>query len=221
MFHLIRRQKSIRENTFKIISDAVNNCARCSLHKNRAQTVFGSGNLEPEIVLYGEGPGRDEDEQGLPFVGRAGKLLNELIEQAGMKREDMFVMNSVKCRPPNNRKPELHEINACKQWSEIQIEILKPKIIIALGSTAIEALCGAGLGITKRRGQWENYYIKTNSNIMTIPVLPTFHPAYLLRNPSAKDLFVEDLLIAKNRLNTGNFNKYFDDKLGEECFAVI
>lgn len=162
----------------KVLSDEVSSCTACKLHSTRTQTVFARGNPNAEIVFVGEAPGADEDAQGFPFVGRAGKLLDSMIEAMSYKRDDIYVCNIVKCRPPNNRKPELIEMDTCKPFLVRQLDIVKPKVIIALGATAVEGLLGPGLGITKRRGTWDKWN--------EIPVMPTLHPAYLLRNPPAK-----------------------------------
>ena len=156
------------------------NCAACPLSKQgRTQVVFGNGNVETQIMFVGEGPGRDEDEQGLPFVGRAGQLLTKIIEAMGLKREDVYISNVVKCRPPGNRTPLPNESNTCKELLLLkEIDLIKPKIICTLGATATQALLGDDVKITRARGQFFNFN--------GIFVLPTYHPAYLLRNPDAK-----------------------------------
>ena len=156
----------------------VRQCTKCGLHKARTQAVFARGNPEAELCFVGEGPGADEDQQGFPFVGKAGQLLDKMIGAMGFGREEVYVCNIVKCRPPDNRKPEPDEMAACKPYLREQLEILNPKVIVALGATAVEGLIGMSGGITRIRGQWKLY--------RTIPVMPTFHPAYLLRNPVSK-----------------------------------
>ncbi len=155
--------------------EELGDCTRCKLSQGRKTIVFGSGNPHADIVFVGEGPGADEDEQGLPFVGRAGKKLTEIIEKGmGLNRErDVYICNIVKCRPPNNRDPEADEIAACKPFLEMQLNALKPKVIVALGKPAASSLLGRNVAITKERGIWQEF--------KGIQLMPTFHPAYLLR----------------------------------------
>jgi DNA polymerase len=160
------------------LADEIRTCTRCALHSARTQTVFARGNPTADLCFIGEGPGADEDEQGFPFVGKAGQLLDRMIAAMGFLRDDVYVCNIVKCRPPNNRKPEPAEMDACKPYLREQLELVAPKVIVALGATAVEGLLGVSGGITRMRGQWKLY--------RTIPVMPTFHPAYLLRTPAAK-----------------------------------
>jgi len=152
-------------------------CTQCALHTGRTNTVPGEGNPQPEIMFVGEAPGADEDAQGRPFVGRAGKLLNKMIEAMGFQREAVFIANICKCRPPDNRKPEPDEMDACIPYLKAQIALLRPKVIVCLGGTATEGLLGL-TGITKVRGNWHTFE--------GIDVMPTFHPSYLLRKPGAK-----------------------------------
>jgi DNA polymerase len=149
------------------------------LHEQRRQTVFARGNPFAELAFVGEGPGADEDAMGLPFVGAAGQLLDRMIAAMGYQRDDVYVCNIVKCRPPNNRKPEFDEMAACMPHLGQQLGLVRPKAIVALGATAVQGLCGTTEGITRLRGKWKLYK-------GTIPIMPTFHPAYLLRNPAAK-----------------------------------
>jgi uracil-DNA glycosylase len=160
------------------MAEEVRQCTRCVLHKARKQAVFARGNPDAELCFVGEGPGADEDQQGFPFVGKAGQLLDKMIGAMGFGRDEVYVCNIVKCRPPENRKPEPDEMAACKPYLREQLEIVGPKVIVALGATAVEGLIGMSGGITRIRGQWKLY--------RTIPVMPTFHPAYLLRTPAAK-----------------------------------
>jgi DNA polymerase len=160
------------------LAEEVKACQKCALHSARTQTVFARGNPEAELCFIGEGPGADEDAQGFPFVGKAGQLLDRMIAAMGFLRDEVYVCNIVKCRPPNNRKPEPSEMASCTPYLREQLELVAPKVIVALGATAVEGLVGASGGITRIRGQWKLY--------RTIPVMPTFHPAYLLRNPAAK-----------------------------------
>lgn len=154
-------------------------CRACRLCEKRTNVVPGQGNPRPEIMFIGEGPGADEDEQGLAFVGRAGQLLTSIINAMGFSRDEVFIGNVVKCRPPDNRTPAPDEMAACLPFLARQIDLLKPKLIVALGATAVKGLFNdEKIAITKQRGNWMNY--------RGIDVMPTFHPAYLLRNPPAK-----------------------------------
>jgi uracil-DNA glycosylase family 4 len=161
-------------------------CQRCKLAPHRTQIVFGVGNPNAELVFVGEAPGRDEDHQGEPFVGRAGQLLTEIIVK-GMKlrREDVYIANIIKCRPPQNRNPEPDEIAACEPFLKQQLELIRPKAIVALGTFAAQCLLKTRTPITRLRGVWANY--------QGVPIMPTFHPAYLLRNPSDKRLVWRDI----------------------------
>ncbi len=152
-------------------------CTKCGLHAGRTHTVPGEGNAAPEIMFVGEAPGADEDAQGRPFVGRAGKLLTKMIQAMGFERDEVFIANICKCRPPDNRKPESAEMEACIPYLKAQIALLKPRVIICLGGTATEGLLGL-TGITRVRGTWKTFE--------GIDVMPTFHPSYLLRKPGAK-----------------------------------
>jgi DNA polymerase len=163
----------------------IRSCQKCPLHATRTQTVFARGNPEAELCFIGEGPGADEDEQGFPFVGKAGQLLDRMIVAMGFSRDDVYVCNIVKCRPPQNRKPEPAEMKACSSYLREQLELVGPKVIVGLGATAVEGLIGMSGGITQIRGQWKLY--------RGIPLMPTFHPAYLLRTPSAKREVWSDL----------------------------
>ncbi|NRA38719.1 MAG: uracil-DNA glycosylase [Planctomycetes bacterium] len=168
-------------------------CTRCGLCEKRKNAVAGAGNTQPEIVFVGEGPGADEDKQGLPFVGAAGQLLDKMIVAMGLSREEVFISNVVKCRPPGNRTPELDEAKTCLAWLEQQMDILQPKIICTLGNTPLRALSGNdSLGITRQRGQafqWRG-----------IAVIPTFHPSYLLRNAEAKKPCWDDLQLVMEKI---------------------
>lgn len=167
-------------------------CKLCSLHRERTRTVPGQGNSTPDIMFVGEGPGADEDRQGLAFVGRAGQLLTRMIEAMGYAREQVFIGNIVKCRPPENRTPMPDEMDACLPFLKEQIAILHPKVVVALGATAVRGLLNVSAGIMKLRGNWMLFE--------GIDVMPTLHPAYLLRNPPAKKEAWEDLKAVLRRL---------------------
>jgi uracil-DNA glycosylase family 4 len=168
-------------------------CTRCKLAGGRKTIVFGVGNPAAELMFIGEGPGEEEDIQGLPFVGRAGSLLTDIITKGmGLRREDVYIANVIKCRPPNNRNPELDEIAACEPFLRKQIALVRPKVIVALGKFAAQVLLRSRVPISKLRGVW--------SEFDRVPLMPTFHPAYLLRNPSDKRLVWEDVKQVLERL---------------------
>ena len=168
-------------------------CTSCDLHKTRTNVVFGSGNPNAELMFIGEAPGEAEDIQALPFVGRAGQLLTKIIEAMGMKRQDVYIANILKCRPPNNRAPLPEEILACQENVRRQAEIIKPKVICTLGKFASQTLLGSTTPISVLRGKFQEYE--------GIKVMPTFHPAYLLRNPPDKKLVWEDMKKVKKALS--------------------
>ena len=163
----------------------IQGCKKCDLAKNRTNIVFGNGNEKARLMLIGEGPGKDEDLQGVPFVGSAGQLLNKILEAADINRDDVYIANIVKCRPPNNRVPNRKEVVACLPWLWQQLEIIKPKIIVLLGSTALKNLIKPDALITKFRGEW----MISKSGVK---IMPTYHPAALLRDPSKKKQVWED-----------------------------
>jgi uracil-DNA glycosylase len=175
----------IVDDTLLRIREDLGECARCKLHKHRHTIVFGDGNAKAELVFVGEGPGADEDAQGLPFVGRAGKLLTQMIEAMGLQRSDVYICNVVKCRPPENRTPEDDEITTCSPFLLRQLEVIAPKVIVCLGAVAAKTLLKTNRGISQYRGQWLDY---RGSKLMA-----TYHPAYLLRNPNAKGEVWKDL----------------------------
>jgi uracil-DNA glycosylase family 4 len=165
---------------------AIGDCQRCKLCSGRTNLVFGVGNPNAKLIFVGEGPGRDEDLQGEPFVGRAGQLLTDIITKGmGLKRDDVYIANVVKCRPPENRNPEPDEVAACEPFLRKQIDLIRPKIIVGLGKFAVQTLLQSKVPITKVRGNWHSYH--------GIKLMPTFHPAYLLRNPADKKLVWEDI----------------------------
>jgi uracil-DNA glycosylase len=164
----------------------IGDCRRCKLCSGRTQIVFGVGNPHARLMFVGEGPGRDEDLQGEPFVGRAGQLLNDIITKGmGLQREDVYIANVVKCRPPDNRNPESDEVAACEPFLKKQIDLVRPEVIVGLGKFAVQCLLQSSTPITKVRGVWHRYH--------GIKLMPTFHPAYLLRNPADKKLVWEDI----------------------------
>ena len=177
-----------------VLSDEARACTRCGLHAGRKQAVFARGNPFAELVFVGEGPGADEDAQGLPFVGKSGQLLDKMIAAMGYSPDDIYICNIVKCRPPENRKPEPAEMAACSPFITQQLAMIKPKVIVALGGTAVQGLLpNVTEGITRMRGKWKIYQ-------QTIPVMPTFHPAYLLRSPELKRDVWTDLKAVMERL---------------------
>lgn len=177
---LTRARKTLDE-----VRRELGDCQRCKLCSGRKQIVFGSGNPKARLVFVGEGPGAEEDAQGLPFVGAAGQLLTKMIAAMGLRRDDVYICNVVKCRPPGNRNPEPDEIAACEPFLRAQLESIGPEVVVALGKFAAQTLLREGTPITRLRGQWRTY--------QGTRLMPTFHPAYLLRNPAEKKPCWEDL----------------------------
>ena len=167
------------------IREDIGDCTRCKLHKGRTNIVFGVGNPKAELVFVGEGPGHDEDLKGEPFVGRAGRLLTDMIKAMGLQREDVYIANVVKCRPPENRLPEKDEIATCSPYLLRQLDVIRPKVICCLGSCASQTLLQTTQGISKFRGEWFDF--------RGAKLIATYHPAYLLRNPPAKSEVWKDL----------------------------
>ncbi len=176
-----------RVDALSRIAGEVASCTSCRLCNSRANTVPGEGSPEAAVMFVGEGPGAEEDKQGRPFVGRAGDLLTKIIEAMQFRREDVFIANVVKCRPPGNRTPEPDEMETCLPFLRRQIQTIRPKVIVTLGKTALAGLLPehSGTGISRIRGQWLEF--------QGIPVMPTFHPAYLLRSPTQKRPVWEDM----------------------------
>ncbi len=166
----------------------VSECTRCPLHEGRTKAVFGAGNSDADLMFVGEAPGAEEDRQGLPFVGRAGQLLNQLLEGIGMKREDAFIANILKSRPPGNRDPHPEEIDACWPYLERQISLIEPRVIATLGNFATKKITGSQTGITRVRGTPQVHPIGGR----TVFVFPLLHPAAALRTPSLVDTLRED-----------------------------
>ena len=180
--------------TLEAIREDLGDCTRCKLHETRNKIVFGDGNPNARLVFVGEGPGRDEDEQGLPFVGRAGKLLTKIIEAMGLNRKDVFICNVVKCRPPNNRNPEADEVEACEPFLFNQLKAINPEVIVCLGSVATSLLLKMKQPrMGDLRGQFHDFH---NSKLMI-----TYHPAALLRNPNFKKPVWEDMKLVLKELN--------------------
>ena len=182
---LITAIPKIGEGTLQTIREDIGDCIRCKLHKGRTKIVFGDGHPQAKLLFIGEGPGRDEDLQGLPFVGRAGKLLTQMIEAMGLRRSDVYICNVVKCRPPENRAPEKDEVAACSPFLFRQIDLVAPKVIVCLGSIAAQTILETTRGISQFRGQWLEFRGRK--------LMATYHPAYLLRNPAAKSEVWKDL----------------------------
>ena len=189
----------VSQTKFKILENECTSCVKCSLSSTRQNVVFGRGNPNAELFVIGEGPGQQEDEQGLAFVGRAGKMLDSAFSSVGIDtNKDCYISNIVKCRPPNNRKPLANEVSECIPWLTQQIKLINPKVIVLAGSTAVQSYLNVDEPISKLRGTW---IIKEN-----IKFMPIFHPSYLLRNPSKekgkpKWLTLEDLKKVKKEID--------------------
>jgi uracil-DNA glycosylase len=175
----------VPNDTLLKVREDLGDCQRCKLHSTRKTIVFADGNPKAELVFVGEGPGHDEDVQGLPFVGRAGKLLNQMIEAMGLQRKDVYICNVVKCRPPENRLPERDEIECCSPFLLRQLDVISPKVIVCLGACSAQTLLQTNRGISHFRGQWLDF--------RGHKLMATYHPAYLLRNPAAKSEVWKDL----------------------------
>jgi uracil-DNA glycosylase len=183
-----------QDATLEAIREDIGECTRCKLHLHRTNIVYGEGNPQAELVFIGEGPGADEDATGRPFVGRAGQLLDKIIAAIGLKRDECYIANVVKCRPPGNRTPERDEVATCEQFLFRQIAFIRPKVIVALGSPAFQCLLRTKETISRSRGQWREWN--------GIKIMPTFHPAYLLRSPEKKREVWEDMKKVRDYLNS-------------------
>jgi DNA polymerase len=181
-----------RAAALRAIRKEIGDCTRCKLHRGRKNLVFGVGNPHAELMFVGEGPGADEDEQGEPFVGRAGQLLNNMIAAMGLRREDVYIANIVKCRPPNNRQPERDECDTCSPFLLQQIAVVKPKLIVALGATAAKTLLSMNDSMANLRGRFYDF--------RGTKLLVTYHPAFLLRDPRQKKETWKDLQLAMQHL---------------------
>ena len=178
-------------NNWEELEEVVKQCRKCRLCETRKNVVFGVGNREADIMFIGEGPGADEDTQGEPFVGKAGKLMNMAFDMLGIKREEVYIANIVKCRPPNNRNPQDDEAESCLDYLRNQVILVKPKIIVLLGSVALKNILGKEYGITASRGKWLER--------KGILYMPTWHPAALLRDENKKIDFWKDLKLVKQK----------------------
>jgi DNA polymerase len=182
-----------RRRELIVLAEQVSRCTRCEeLAATRTQTVFGVGRVDPDVCFVGEAPGADEDAQGEPFVGRAGQLLTRIIQAMGLTREEVYICNILRCRPPNNRAPLPDEAANCREWLERTLELVRPRFLCLLGTPAAKYLLGVNVGITKLRGNWLDY--------RGIPVMCTFHPAYLLRDPTKKREVWDDMKALLTRM---------------------
>jgi DNA polymerase len=190
-------EASPRAGLLAEIRDDLGECTRCRLAERRTHIVFGEGSAEAPVVFVGEGPGADEDRSGRPFVGRAGELLTRIIASVGWSREDVYICNIVKCRPPENREPELDEVASCRPFLERQLLAIRPRAIVTLGKPATQTLLGRAVAITKVRGIWQEW--------AGIPLMPTYHPAYLLRNYTreTRQAVWDDLRAVRARVDAG------------------
>ncbi|HYO15678.1 MAG TPA: uracil-DNA glycosylase [Thermoanaerobaculia bacterium] len=188
-------EAAARAAALAALAGTVAGCTRCRLSEGRSKVVFGSGNPNADLMFVGEGPGAEEDRQGLPFVGPAGELLTRIIQAIEMRREEVYIANVVKCRPPGNRDPEPDEAAACRGYLERQIELVRPRIIVALGRVAAQTLLGNDSPIGRMRGQW--------FQVKGVPTMVTYHPAALLRNSALKRPTWEDMQQVRDRLRAG------------------
>jgi uracil-DNA glycosylase family 4 len=176
--NVVARDESAGDDQWAVLRAETHDCTRCKLSGSRTNVVFGVGNPNADVMFIGEAPGRDEDVKGEPFVGRAGQLLTDIIKAMKLTRDDVYIANVIKCRPPENRNPEPDELDACRPFIRRQVELIKPKVIVTLGRFGLQSLTEKSYSISAVRGQWLDYN--------GFRVMPTYHPAYLLRNPDAK-----------------------------------
>lgn len=181
-----------REEALQALAEVASRCEKCALSQGRRKVVFGSGNVKAELMFVGEGPGAQEDRQGLPFVGPAGELLTRIIEAIDLDRKDVYIANIVKCRPPRNRDPQPEEVAACREYLEQQIGLVRPRVLVALGRVAAQTLLGTDLPLGRMRGEWYD--------VMGVPTRVTYHPAALLRNSGFKRPTWEDMQVVRDRL---------------------
>jgi uracil-DNA glycosylase len=187
---------SAENNNLTSLDEIIKKCKKCNLHKTRQNTVFGEGDPDSNIMIIGEAPGREEDEAGRPFVGRAGKLLNEFLKSIDLNRDSVFITNTIKCRPPENRDPEATEINACSNYLDEQINIIKPKVLVLLGKVAANRLLGKDMPMSELR--LKKFFIDKYD----IPIIVFYHPAYILRSPSQKKKVWDDLQYLKGIIDS-------------------
>ena len=187
---------SSENNNLASLDEVVKKCKKCNLHETRKNTVFGEGDPDSDIMIIGEAPGREEDEAGRPFIGRAGKLLNEFLKSIGLNRDLVFITNTIKCRPPENRDPDIVEINACSDYLDQQINIIKPKVLVLLGKIAANRLLGEDIPMSELR--LKKFFIDKYD----IPIIVFYHPAYILRSPSQKKKVWDDLQYLKGIIDS-------------------
>ncbi|MEA1051079.1 uracil-DNA glycosylase [Lamprobacter modestohalophilus] len=188
---LAAEQHAIANMDWDALEASVAECRRCKLCQTRTKTVFGTGDRQAELLFVGEGPGQDEDRQGEPFVGRAGQLLNKMLAAVGLTREQVYIANIVKCRPPGNRNPEPDEASACRPYLERQIALIQPKLIVSLGAVSANNLLGNTEAVGRLRGK--RHYYQPGNGTAPIPLLVTYHPSYYLRSPAEKAKGWQDL----------------------------
>ena len=187
---------SSENNNLTSLDEIIKKCKKCNLHKTRQNTVFGEGDPDSNIMIIGEAPGREEDEVGRPFIGRAGKLLNEFLKSIDLNRDSVFIVNTIKCRPPENRNPEASEISACSDYLDQQINIIKPKVLVLLGKIAANRLLGEDMPMSELR--LKKFFIDKYD----IPIIVFYHPAYILRSPSQKKKVWDDLQYLKGIIDS-------------------
>ena len=187
---------SAENNNLASLDEIIKKCKKCNLHKTRQNTVFGEGDPDSNIMIIGEAPGREEDEAGKPFIGRAGKLLNEFLKSIDLNRDSVFIVNTIKCRPPENRDPETAEINACSDYLDQQINFIKPKVLVLLGKVAANRLLGEDMPMSELR--LKKFFIDKYD----IPIIVFYHPAYILRSPSQKKKVWDDLQYLKGIIDS-------------------
>ena len=187
---------SSKNNNLTSLDEIIKKCKKCNLYKTRQNTVFGEGDPDSNIMIIGEAPGREEDEAGRPFIGRAGKLLNEFLKSIDLNRDSVFIANTIKCRPPENRDPETAEINACSNYLDQQINFIKPKVLVLLGKVAANRLLGEDMPMSELR--LKKFFIDRYD----IPIIVFYHPAYILRSPSQKKKVWDDLQYLKGIIDS-------------------
>ena len=192
----LTQNSSSKNNNLESLDKVIKKCTKCNLHVTRQNTVFGEGDPDSNIMIIGEAPGREEDEAGRPFIGRAGKLLNEFLKSIDLNRDSVFIANTIKCRPPENRDPETAEINACSDYLDQQINFIKPKVLVLLGKVAANRLLGEDMPMSELR--LKKFFIDKYD----IPIIVFYHPAYILRSPSQKKKVWDDLQYLKGIIDS-------------------